>query len=274
MAGTKMTLHRYGSSFVYWDEHIIIVNKKYLTETDGLHVHIPYKYIMNIGQLDVFLNGHRLLEKIEYEEVDPHTILLKLGIYPEGHPKAGQPIPLQEGDKLYIRVWKLEYMQGGSGDYRTKLLEKEIMEARKYREDDDPFPSLDNRLDYIQERAEVRTMVFSLGRVSTGVAKLILPFPYSGVIVKATASCVIPGETQSVFQIEKCAQEDLDTQPVWNNILSTNLSIDANKSSSKTASVPYTIKDFTVNEDDHFRINVVECGEGIEGVTIEVLVKV
>lgn len=275
MAGTKMMLRRYGNEITYWNEQEIIVDQAFLDRNNGLYITLTHPYVMDSKMLDVYFNGQLLSEGGGYEGIDETHIRLDLGVYPPDNPLEGQAVPLMVGDEIYIRTWKAEYRQGnGSGidELRFKRLEEEVINARKYKDGDIPFYRLDDRLDYIQQRAETKTMVFVLNRVFSGVAKLEMRFPYEGQITEVYVSAMKPGTTRTVFKIEKCSQEDYDTTPAWTDIFSQDLTLDANEKSSNTAVDPYAVVTPKIEKNDHFRINVVELGEGIEGVTIEVMV--
>lgn len=277
MAGTKMTLRRYGGGeFQYWDEQEIIVDEQYLALERGLFIYLDHEYRMGTKQLDVYFNGAHLLEGGGYEEIDPTTIRLDLGTYEGDTPLAGLPVQLQVGDEILIRTWKPEYRQGNGNidELRFLTLEEEIRKARQYKDADAPHSSLDDRLDFIERRVESKTMVFFLSRVFDGVAKLVMRFPYEGDITEVYASTSREGDADTIFQIEKCSQESYDSlNPTWETIFHSNLVVDGNESSSRTSDRPYAVSVPRINKDDHFRINVVERGEGIEGVTIELVVR-
>jgi hypothetical protein len=277
MSGTKMELRRYGGGeFFYWYEQEIIIDQNYLSQGNGLFVTLDYEYQPNTGQLDVYFNGQYLRPGGGYEEVDSRTIRLDLGTYPPEHPLAGQSVPLVEGDEIFIRIWKTEYRQGNGviDEQRFRRLEDEVVKARRYKTTDAPYPDLDTRLDSIERRAEIKTMVFNLTRVINGPAPFEIRFRHDGEVVDVYASCSQTGTTRTVFQIEKCSQDSFDSgNPVWENILLDGLVIDAGEKSSRTSITPYTLQDTTVREGDHFRVNVVEKGDGIGGVSVEVSVR-
>ncbi|ALA07176.1 hypothetical protein SECTIM467_46 [Brevibacillus phage SecTim467] len=277
MAGTKMTLHRYGGvEFQHWAEQEIIVDDAYLALGRGLFIKLDHKYQMGTSQLDVFYNGMHLLKGGGYEEIDSTTIRLDLGTYEGDTPLAGRPVQLSSGDEIYIRTWKAEFGQGSGNidELRFKQLEEEVRQARKFKDEDTSYPNLDTRLDSIERRTETKTMVFVLSRVFEGVAKFVMRFPYNGDITEVYASASNAGIADTVFQIEKCSQDSYDSpSPLWENIFNDNLTIDANERSSKTSDKPHSVAITKINKDDHFRINVVGLGKGIEGVTIELVVK-
>ncbi|CCF14390.1 hypothetical protein BLGI_2316 [Brevibacillus laterosporus GI-9] len=272
--GTKMTLKRYGNEVMYWNEQEIIVDRDYLDKGNGLSITLKHEYRHDTKQLDVFFNGHRLTEGIGYEEVDPFTIRLMLGIYPEGHPSTGKPIQLVLGDEIFIRIWKPEYSRCGGevAGLRLKLLEEEVWKARQYRDTDTPHRSLDDRLDDMERRMETKTMVVAMNRVTPGLFKLDMRFPYAGTISEVYASCAKAGTERTVLQVEKCSQDSYDAGQEWTNIFKNNLVFDANSRSTKTSLSPYTLKDPHVSMGDHFRVHVAELGKGIEGVVLEIVV--
>jgi len=275
LAGTKMTLRRYGNEIIYWHEQEVIVDQAYLDTNKDLYIRLTHPYILGTRMLDVYLNGQHLLVQGGYEEVDEYKIHLDLGTYPVEHPLAGKPISLVVGDEIYIRTWKQEYRQGnGSGidDLRFKKLEEEIVSARRYTDHDVLYHRLDDRLDYIQERAEVKTMVFVMERVPLGPCKYEMRFPFEGKIREVYASCGVYGTGKSEFSIEKCSQWDYETLPSWSNIFSRNLSIDAGKKSSNTSDTPYILSNPIIDKNDHFRIYTHTVGEGLKGFTLEIVV--
>lgn len=276
MAGTKMRLQRYGNEVTYRNEQEIIVDQAFLDNNNGLFITLTHPYIMGSSMLDVFYNGQRLSEGGGYEEIDAATIKLDLGVYPPEHPLAGRQIPFSLGDEIYIATWKAEYLQsGGNIDaLRFLTLEEEVIKARQYTNSVPSFPKLDDRLDYIQERAETKTIVMALPRVLVGTSKYEIRFPYNGVISEVYASCSEAGAEKTVLHIEKCSQSDYDTSPSWVNILSQDITIDAHEKSSNTSSMPYVISDSRINKNDHFRVNVTEKGNGIAGLTVEVVVNI
>jgi hypothetical protein len=275
MAGTKMTLRRYGGGVTQnWDEQEIIVDQPYIDSGRGLFVTLDYEYRLSTGQLDVFFNGQHLLEGGGYEEIDPYTIRLDLGVYVGDTLLAGQPVQLSAGDEIYIRTWRPEHREstGVIDDLRFKQLEDEVRNARKFRDGEPSHPNLDTRLDFIERRMETKTMVFVLSRVFDGIAKLNMRFPYKGDITEVYASASRVGVADTAFLIQKCSQDSFDSEePVWENV--TTIVVDTNERSSKTSARPYSVAIPRINEDDHFRIDVVERGEGIEGVTIELVVR-
>lgn len=118
-------------------------------------------------------------------------------------------------------------------------------------------------------------MVFVIPRfVQSGIIKTELRFPHAGRIVDVYATCGVEGLTATRIQIEKCSESDYDSIPVWKNIFSNDLFIDANKKSSKTSVSPYVLADDIINPNDHFRVNVVNAGEGVQDITVEIHVEI
>ncbi|OBR67754.1 hypothetical protein A7K91_08445 [Paenibacillus oryzae] len=287
MAGTKMTLRTYGANHksIYWDDVEIIVDRQYLDSGNGLLIDLdPYTYVPDIGQLEVHFNGQHLLSGGGYEEIDERSILLDLGRYPGNYSDpalAGQAVRLNAGDEIHIRIWRLQYIEqqppGGSSGLDLELLKRlevEIIKARKYRDNDAPHIDLDARLDYIEQRAESKTMVFVLGKVKQGKVKMGLRFPYQGIVTAVHADCEAPGATETVIAIEKCSHQDFTSVPVWTNMLANSLVIEGGQRSSDTSQTPSVISVANVQKNDHYRLSIDSAGDGIEGLTVQLVVKV
>ncbi len=286
MAGTKMTLKRYGKNerMMYWDDLEIIIDQQYLDTGNGLLVYLdPYTYVPDIGQLEVHYNGQHLLSGGGYEEVDERTLRLDLGSYPTDFSDtslAGSPVSLSLKDEIHVRIWKLEYLERGEGNEGgvdnelLKSIETEIVKARKYGNGDSPHADLDARLDSIEQRAESKTMVFVVNKVKQGVVKAGLRFPYNGVVTAIHADCEITGLDPTEITIERCTHEDFTTTPVWTSILKSNLVIDGGERSSDISGLPYSIFDTEIKENDHYRLNILTAGAGMEGLTVELVIQV
>ncbi len=251
----------------------IIVDETYLSQNDGLTITINPPYIVGKNYLDVFYNGQFLRAGGGYEEVDNFTIKLNLGVG-----DAGQPITLAVGDEIVIRNWASSYpATGGMGVYENlKLLslEDEIEKARQYQSGDISYTSLDERLDYLQAKAEAsneRVIVFVIpGRISAGEQKVEIRFPFNGVITGVTASCRVPGSAPSTIQVEKISEADYDNNlNSWVSILSQALTLPSGK---KISSSDYVIGINQVMQGDYFRLNITEVGNGIEDLTVELTI--
>lgn len=273
MAGTKMRLQRYGNEVSYRYEQEIVVDQNFLNTNNGLYITLTHPYILGSGMLDVYLNGQRLSEGGGYEEIDPNTILLDLGVYPPEHPMAGQAVPLFVGDELFITTWKAEYLQtGGNIDtLRFLSLEDEIIQARKYKPSDVPFPKLDDRLDYIQDRATMRTVVLVLPKIKLGASDYSIPLPFNGKVSHVTARLGSSGTEDTIARVELCAAADADN-PVWTNILSSNAVVEANKLYSKSSQQQPVVSLTDVSEDDSLRLYVEQVGYGAKGLVVEVVI--
>lgn len=120
-----------------------------------------------------------------------------------------------------------------------------------------------------------KVMVFIVpSKVKLGVVKTEVRFPYKGKISNIYATCGSVGTTNTVIQVERCSQSDYDISPVWKSIFSTNLTLDANEKSTNTSEIAYVLDDDSINPNDHFRLNVVGLGEGVEDITLEVVVDI
>lgn len=121
-----------------------------------------------------------------------------------------------------------------------------------------------------------KVMVFIIpSLVKAGPVQTEVRFPYRGKLINSYASCGTSGTTPTTIDIEKCDQEAYDTTPRWESVFHNKITIDANNKSNRTSTEPYSFKPFfeTVNEDDHFRVNVVEAGEGVRDITVELVVE-
>lgn len=271
MAGTKMRLQRYGNEVSYRYEQEIIVDQNFLDSNNGLFITLTNPYMMGSNMLDIYFNGQRLSEGGGYEEMDPYTIRLDLGTYPPKHPLAGQTVPLSIGDEIYITTWKAEYLQtsGNVDVLRFLALEDEVVQARKYKPTDIPFSKLDDRLDYIQDRATMRTVVLVLTKIKTGAAGYSIPLPISGKVSHVVGRLGSSGTEDTIVRVEKCAAANADS-PVWVNILSTNVVVEADKLYSKSSAQQPVISAQEVDEDDSLRLYIEQVGEGAEGLVVEV----
>lgn len=117
-------------------------------------------------------------------------------------------------------------------------------------------------------------MVFVLpGFLSAGSSGIELRFPSKGKIIDIYASCSTVGSTDTIMSIERCRQADYDTNPYWVNILSSNFILQAHSKSTNSSASPIVVAQSNIEENDHFRLNVLRVGQGIAGVTVEVVVE-
>lgn len=123
------------------------------------------------------------------------------------------------------------------------------------------------------EKVGVKTIVFVIGTVREGPAELEIRCPHPGKITEVYATCSTPGATNTIIDIEKCSQIDYGDDPIWNSIFLSPLVLPANKKSSLrdyTLHPTYSI----VNEGDHFRVNLTRVGQGVQYLTVQVVVNV
>ncbi|MCZ4246921.1 hypothetical protein BXO87_02115 [Bacillus sp. GZB] len=121
-----------------------------------------------------------------------------------------------------------------------------------------------------------KVMVFIIpSLVKVGPVQTEVRFPYKGRLINSYASCGTSGTTPTTIDIEKCAQEAYDTTPRWESVFQNKISINANNKSNRTSTKPYSFKPSfeTVYENDHFRVNVIEAGEGVRDITVELVVE-
>ncbi|MGG3801266.1 hypothetical protein [Metabacillus fastidiosus] len=125
-------------------------------------------------------------------------------------------------------------------------------------------------------RIDDKVMVFIVPSiVQVGVVRTELRFPYKGKILNAYATCGTKGLNRTVIDIEKCSQGAYDTVPVWTSIFNNVLIIDSNHKSNRTSTKPYSMKPsaIQVNIDDHFRLNILEVGNGVKDITVELVIE-
>lgn len=153
--GTKMMLHRYSPVTKDWDETLYVVDQDFIDLYGFVDPVIPtdYAYEPDKGLLKVYLNGQRLNNGGAYVEIDDRHIQLSLGSL-----ENGTPIELDVGDEIFIEVYKNQYASRGQATVsgtQFYALQKEIIDARQFREQNEPFKTLDERLDEIQRQLEV-----------------------------------------------------------------------------------------------------------------------
>ncbi len=119
-----------------------------------------------------------------------------------------------------------------------------------------------------------KTIVFVLPRVQLGAFKTEIRFPWEGTIIDVYASAGTEGSGKTRIALEKCSEMDYVAVPNWINVLSSDIVFDANEKSIITSSEPVVIGDAAVVKGDHFRINVVELGDGFQDLTVEVQVAI
>jgi hypothetical protein len=190
-----------------------------------------------------------------YDEIDEDTIRLKINA-------------LHVGDEIFIRNWRNKFIYSDANTLSN--LYQEVVNARKYKNTDSPYTSLDARLDAIQGgNTKVIVFVFP-GNSGSGVQKTCIKFPYDGEIVNVYASTRTVGTTDTELNIEKISQDDFDLDAAWSNIMFENLWIDGGDKSSNTATTVFELLDTTVAAGDHFRVNVINPGSGVSDLVIEI----
>jgi hypothetical protein len=120
MAGTVMTLHRYGGRNTDYRTQEILFTKDYLTSIpDPLLITLDYYNEPGSRLLDVYYNGQLLLPGGGYEEVDNYTIRLNLGIDENGNPI----LPDENFDELYIKSWENHYYNRGPSNVSSEAID-------------------------------------------------------------------------------------------------------------------------------------------------------
>jgi hypothetical protein len=112
-----------------------------------------------------------------------------------------------------------------------------------------------------------RVLIFVLpSYLSNGIQGVIARFPFNGTIVGVRAFCGTTGLTDTLINIERST--DLQT---WTSLLSNVLTIQAGNYFDNGS---YTISNTAVQQGEFFRINVLQNGDGIKDVTIEIIIKI
>ena len=122
-----------------------------------------------------------------------------------------------------------------------------------------------------KEPVQQKVMVFVIpSKVKQGIVYTELRFPYNGKLSSLYASCGMAGQSTTKISLEKCPQSLYETVPEWESVLSSELELlQDNKASSS-----YVVSNPSVDAGDHFRVNVVEVGEGVQDITITVIVDI
>lgn len=98
MAGTIMTLNRYGGRVLDFKKQLVIVDSMFLSTYNGT-ITLNHPYEVGLELLEVYVNGQLLSVGGGYSEIDEYTIELHL--------------PLEETDEVYIKINENRYSSGG-----------------------------------------------------------------------------------------------------------------------------------------------------------------
>lgn len=117
---------------------------------------------------------------------------------------------------------------------------------------------------------EDKVIMFYIKKPSVGVQKMEFMFPYDGVVSSVTSSLVTSGKTETVIQVQKCSQDNYENNVVWENV-GDEFVIPDNK---KMTAVDFQNEENNVVlPNDHFRLDIKQLGEQIEGLTINIKIK-
>jgi hypothetical protein len=122
------------------------------------------------------------------------------------------------------------------------------------------------------DRLKYKVIVFVCPEKSRlGVQKNEISFPFSGEIHEVNASCITPGEVDTVISIEKISAELFeDVNASWTTVADT-VTIPTSAKSNKD--FPANIISKKVDEDDYFRVVVDETGIDMRNIVVEVVIK-
>lgn len=155
------------------------------------------------------------------------------------------PSTAEDGERIYVKALKKDFV--------FDALKQEWVEFKAN-----------------SPKLEEKVLVFVMPSLSQGVQKVEMKFPFEGTIKEISASCAIPGLTSTSIQVEKCSQSSYNSVPNWENVLSNPLVISENL---KSVLITEGINDAVVNKNDYFRLNALNVGTEIEGLTFEILVE-
>ena len=126
------------------------------------------------------------------------------------------------------------------------------------------------------KRIAEKTMVFVIPVVKVGVVPTEIRFPTKGRLTDIHVSCATTGHTETVIDLEKCPQSVYDSElsPMWTSVLENKVVVEPWQKSNRTSRTPYSFSDDSVSEGDHFRVNILTAGQGVQYMTVEVSVEV
>lgn len=117
--------------------------------------------------------------------------------------------------------------------------------------------------------SEEKIIVFSFQKPVLGAQKVEIKFPFEGHVAEISASLAVPGSTDTVIQIQKCSQSNYENNVVWENV-GNEVTILQNK---KMVDSIFNDSESLVTLNDHFRVDIKELGQNIEGLTINIKIK-
>lgn len=124
-------------------------------------------------------------------------------------------------------------------------------------------------LSKIAKQEKIITFVFIDGK--DGPIGPSIKFPYKGIVKDIDANCGHLGNKDTIIAIEKISKQNyINDIDKWGNILEKNITIPKNK---KMNLDDFKIKEFNVNKDDYFRINVKEYGN-IRDIVIQLSIEI
>jgi hypothetical protein len=121
----------------------------------------------------------------------------------------------------------------------------------------------------IATQQKIITFVYKNGR--DGQFGPAIKFPYSGIIVSASANCTITSTAETSISIDKISESDYRTEvDNWTSIFTKELVIPSNK---KFDDGLHQIKtDIDVEPNDYFRLNMTEYSD-IQNIVIELVIE-
>lgn len=107
--------------------------------------------------------------------------------------------------------------------------------------------------------------------LKTGTQPINIQIPKDGVIKTINANCSTVGSTSCEISVEKTNSTGIETNTGWVNILSSNLIIATGKYTDDKSVV---VSSDIVNQGDVLRLNVIQNGTSIKGITIQISIEI
>ena len=110
-----------------------------------------------------------------------------------------------------------------------------------------------------------KVIVFSIPNPNVGISPAEIRFPYEGVLREVYISCGSSGSGETELVVERCSQDDFDTDPSWEEVTDGIILAAGGKSVKSEVEVP-------VNENDHFRLKWLRVG-GATKASVELVIQ-
>lgn len=121
------------------------------------------------------------------------------------------------------------------------------------------------------KRIDDKTLVYVISVPMEGAGLDEFPFQYDGIVKDVTVSCQTVGSTDTYVNIQRCTPTDYASEPVWENVFSSDLLLGSGKRiSDKNTNTAIS----QVNKGDVFRTYIRTLGSGIMNMTIQFTIQI